>query len=165
VFTRLLVGTDLTSQSAGAFRLAARMAAPGARLFAVHVLAMPPALTRWKHVKLSDDISSYRELLDRQIDGARRALDQQLAELELDDLVVEPLMRDADPPARIAEAADRHRAEVILVGRGAGGRLGATAEAVVRMTGRAVLVAPVPRPSRKRRALPTSHQRRRRMAA
>jgi nucleotide-binding universal stress UspA family protein len=163
MFERILIGTDLTSQSSGALQLALKMAAPAARILAVHVIDMPPVLARWENPKLGADVANYRDLLKRQIAAAERTLRDQLAALGAQR--IEAAIRVGHPPTHIATAADQHRAEVILVGRGAGGRLGPIAEAVVRLSGRTVVVAPVPRAPRKQRPLPSSHRRRGRIVA
>jgi len=160
VFNRIIVATDLTAQSKEAFLLAKRMLSPTGRLTAVHVLGMPRSLGRWRGVTPASDVRSYRELLDRQIEGARSQLVRQVAGFDMDGCT-DVQIRVGDPATHIARLADRLRAEVILVGRGAGGELGPVAEAVVRLSGRTVMVAPVPSPRRKRRKLPTSHRPRR----
>jgi len=165
MFDRLAIATDLTQQSSGAFRIALRMSSPRARIVVVHVLDMPPVLTRWANPKLSTDVSNYRSLLQRQVDAARQRLTAQVATAGLELDRTEVIVRVGNPSTQIAAAADRHRAEAILIGRGAGGRLGPVAESVVRLSGRTVVVAPVPRPAKKQRALPSSHRRRGRLAA
>lgn len=165
MFDRIVIGTDLTSQSAGAFHTALQIAAPSSRLLVVHVIDMPPVLSRWESPKLKADIASYRDLLDRQIAAAERALHGQLATLELDVTRIAIAIRVGHPPTHIAAAADEHRAQVLVVGRGTGGWLGPVAEAVVRLSGRTVVVAPVPRRPGKQRQIRSSRRRAGRIAA
>ena len=56
-------------------------------------------------------------------------------------------MRVGKPAEVIAAAADELGADLIVVARGRGGRLGPNTERLVRMAGRTVLVAPVRAPA------------------
>lgn len=106
------------------------------------------------------DLANYRGLLQRQLEASQQRLEVQAekAGLHVDD--IRCVVRAGAPATVIAAVAGELDADLIIVGRGSGGKLGSVAEHTVRLVGRLVLVAPVLQTSRRRARLPISARRR-----
>lgn len=145
MFKRILVGYDLSEQSRPALALAGGLArACGCALTVAHVLPLPPVLRRWKGSTEPDDLKKYEVLLKRQIASAQGELQRRVARLAVTPaLNVQCVVRAGTAPNALVDIADQINVDLIVVGRGRKGVLGPTADRVVRMAGRAVLVAPI----------------------
>jgi nucleotide-binding universal stress UspA family protein len=144
MFKRILACTDLTMASAPALRCAAGQMEPGqSRLTVLHVVPLPPEIKKWSLPIFAADVKVYRQLLDRQIAAAKAELERQLRSVVGKTAAVAIRVRSGDAADVIARSADEIGADLIVVARGHGGKLGHTAERVVRLVGRTVLVAPV----------------------
>ncbi|MEO6952115.1 MAG: universal stress protein [Polyangia bacterium] len=150
MFSNILVATDLTEKSVLAIRLAAKLTAQtqGAQLTVLHVVDFPASLRDWSMPSFRKDSKLYDDLVARQVQAAEATLRAQIDELHMSTAaaIMHPilaLVRTGSPAQTIASCADEHGVDVIIVARGKGGVLGSTAEQVVRMVGRTVLVAPV----------------------
>ena len=144
----VLVATDLTATSVVAIKVAAEIArATGALLIGAHVLELPASLRRWSAASFPTDLGVYRQLLKNQTDAAKLAVDKQLQTHAGGYDRVRCVARPGSPAEVLEELADELKADLIVLARGRGGRLGQTCERVVRKAGRAVLVAPVRLPS------------------
>lgn len=150
MFKRILVGYDLSERSRRALAIASGPArAFRSSLTVVHVLALPPVLKRWSASSEPGDLKSYDALLKRQMSSAQADLESRVARLVVTPLLdVRCLVRAGIAPNALVDVADRIDADLIVVGRGKQGMLGPTAERVVRLAGRSVLVAPVGKRSR-----------------
>ena len=164
----VLVATDLEARSNGALRLAATIAASaGARLVVLHVIELPPKLKSWSKAAVKADSAIYRRLLSGQVIGAEDTVAKQIAEHCAGLADVRGIARIGWVAETVGEVADQVKADLIVVSRGRGGKLGRHSERIVRLEGRAVLVAPVKLPSqawlwspRARPRLATTHRRR-----
>lgn len=163
----ILVATDLEERSRGAIELAGTLAASlGGRVVALHVVELPLALKRWSAESARADVAMYRRLLANQAAGAQAALEQEVEKVLGDG--ARAIARIGWIAETVKDVADEVKADLIVVARGRGGRLGRNSERIVRLEGRAVLVAPVKAPSKpwawalpSRPRLPSSHSRRR----
>jgi nucleotide-binding universal stress UspA family protein len=169
MFKKILVATDLTTKSATAMQMALALAASsGATVLVLHAVGLPAELRRWAAPVFRSDLKLYGELLDRQIEAARVTLEKQLGSARRGATEIRCVVRGGTPAEVVAEVADESSVDLIVVGRGRHGLLGSTAERIVRMAGRTVLVAPVRPPTKLRaaaRALPPKRRARRRAAA
>ena len=145
VFRHILVASDLTAQSAQALRLADGLASSfGSRIVVAHVLPMAPELRRWSNPEFRDDLRAYDLLLRRQLKAAEKALDRQVGAAGLaSGRGVKCVARSGDAAPVLAKLVAELDADLVIVARGKGGKLGPVAERLVRIVGRAVLVAPV----------------------
>jgi nucleotide-binding universal stress UspA family protein len=146
MFQKILACTDLTAMSLDALRASLELAhTNAAALIVLHVVPLPVALRHWWAPMFSDDARVYRELVEHQMAGARRRLDRQLAALGVSasQPTVAVMVKAGAAAAVIAATARDLGADLIVVARGRGGKLGSTSEHVVRLVGRTVLVAPV----------------------
>lgn len=145
MFKRILVGYDLSEQSRRALALAGGLArAFTSQLTVLHVVPMPPVLRRWSTAESARDLERYEVLLRRQLANAQQDLERRAfraVAAPIGDLRC--VVRAGAVPDVLVEVADRIDADLIVVGRGKRGVLGPTPERVVRLAGRAVLVAPV----------------------
>jgi nucleotide-binding universal stress UspA family protein len=131
VFRRILVAVDQTIASRWATHLTAQLAAEsGARVALVHVLDISRGFS--PEFGFVDETAVERlrpfgeELLDRAAAAVLKA-----------GVAVDRIVHEGDPPQEIVAAADRWRADLIVVGTHGHGRLarlllGSTAETVVR---------------------------------
>lgn len=159
MFKRILVASDLTEQTRAAVTLARQLAVEtGASIIALHVVAMPK-LRPFAGPTFRTDLASYRSLIDRQLETAGTALRSQLEDANVNMRNAHVEVRVGVPASMIATIADELNVDLIIVGRGRGGRLGPVAEHTVRLVGRTVMVAPVPKKRRARRPLPASTRR------
>ncbi len=144
MFEQILVATDLTPISERAVELAVRLArTEGANLCIVHVVELPKVLKAWQRPGGMVDRQQYRAIVDNQVEAAKVELHHQIRWASQASRSV--LIKVGEPAAEIARAALEVDADLLIVARGRGGRLGSTAERVVRLVGRTVLVAPVAR--------------------
>jgi len=142
----ILVGTDLTKQSQGALRLGAELAsAAGADLIVAHVVELPARLRSWSPAASGSDRGAYRALLAGQIASAEATLPALLRQ-QLPGVQTQSVVRPGDAAEVLNEIAEELGADLIVVARGRGGRLGRNAERLARRSGRAVLIAPVEPP-------------------
>ncbi|MEZ4398654.1 MAG: universal stress protein [Kofleriaceae bacterium] len=170
MFRRILVATDLTAQASVALRLARVQAAThGAAIVVAHVLSMPAELRRWGGQLFRDDTKTYDALLERQRGAAEQTLARQVAAAKLvSPRGVRLVVRTGNPPEVLAALVDEVDADLVIVARGRGGKLGPVAEQLVRLVGRTVMVAPVKLPPSIARGIPqpvAKPTRRRRAAA
>jgi nucleotide-binding universal stress UspA family protein len=148
MFRKILIGTDLTSKSYNALRLAASLAQGlSAELFVLHVISLPPKLKGWSSPVVQEN-KSYKFILQSQVAAAEIELGNQIRAMCWASPKVLPLVTVGDPPKTIAAMAKKLCVDVIVVARGSGGVLGSVAEQVVRLTGQTVLVAPIKWPRR-----------------
>jgi nucleotide-binding universal stress UspA family protein len=165
MFKRILVAVDLTEQSRTALSLTRQLAIEtGASAIALYVVPMPPAIRPVAGPAFRADLATYRSVVERQLTDARRRLEAEVKVSRLDPRATRCVTRAGLPSQKIAEVADELGADLIVVGRGTNGRLGPVAEHTVRLAGKTVMVAPVPRKRRATRSLP-SHTRRLRARA
>lgn len=168
MFTRILLATDLTEKSSAAMELALGLAQTHrASLIALCVVGLPRRLQQWAAPVMRADLELYRELLSRQVESARKVLETRMARAR-DRLPagIRCIVRTGVPASEIAKASDEHRVDLIVVARGRRGALGSTAEQIVSLAGKAVLVAPVKLPTRLRPpAVPPPGRPRRRATA
>jgi nucleotide-binding universal stress UspA family protein len=144
MFSKILLATDLENHSMPALRMAAALAAAeDATLFVLHVVELPRALRRWSVPTARREQDAYRSILDRQVQAGGEDLARLVARVPRCRGRTRTLVRVGPPADTIADTADELKADLIVVARGRGGRLGATSEKVVRLVGRTVLVAPV----------------------
>ncbi len=144
----ILVGSDLTKQSRRALELGAELArATGSSLVVGHAVELPARLRSWSPVTRRSDRDVYRALLEGQVAGAQATLERVVA-AELPGTRARSVARAGPAGEVLVEIADEVEADLVIIARGAGGRLGGTAERLARLSGRAVLIAPVPVPSR-----------------
>lgn len=145
MFRTILVATDLEPRSAAAMRTAVDLARKmGSRLFAAHVVKMPPTLRKWKGAIFRDDLKAYEALLQRQIQTSEARLDQALSRANATSSGgVRAIVRAGDPAETLAQIVDEIDPDLVVVARGRDGALGDVAELLVRLTGRTVMVAPV----------------------
>lgn len=145
MFHRILVGSDLSSQSSGALRLAQGLGQTfDAHIVVAHVVMMPAALQGWGSVGFRNDLKTYGSLLERQLAAARTHLERQVTTARLASAGgVELVVRSGSPAPILAALVEELDADLVIVARGAGGKLGPVAEQLVRLVGRTVLVAPV----------------------
>jgi nucleotide-binding universal stress UspA family protein len=144
MFKKILIATDLANKSATALQMALALAASsGASVLVVHAVGLPAELRRWAAPVFRSDLKLYGELLDRQIDAARAALEKELGPARKRKSDIRCVVKGGTPAEVVADVADETGADLIVVGRGRHGLLGSTAERIVRMAGRTVLVAPV----------------------
>lgn len=160
MFKRILVASDLTDQTVVALKFARRLADDsGAALIVLHVIPMPAALKAWAGPAFRKDLAHYRDMLDRQTEASQAQLETQARAAGLDIERTRFVVRAGTPGTMIATVADTLEADLIIVGRGSGGRLGPVAEHTVRLAGRTVLVAPVNRMRSALRRIPVSTRR------
>lgn len=160
MFKRILVASDLTEQSTGALKLAWRLAeAAEGTVVVLHVVAMPAALRPWAGPMFRADLASYQTILDRQFEAARQRLESSASKAGVDPEHARFIVLAGSPASVIAKVADDVNADLIVVGRGTGGKLGPVAEHTVRLVGRTVMVAPVARAGAAARRLPISGRR------
>ncbi len=160
MFKRILIASDLTEQSSTAVSYARQLAVEtGASIIALHVVAMPVALRRIGVAAPRSDAESYRALVARQLATSEPVLRAQLEKARVNVARARVLVRAGLPALVIAEVVDELDIDLIVVGRGRGGRLGPVAEHTVRLVGRTVMVVPVEKKRRARRGLPTSRRR------
>lgn len=161
MYQRILVASDLSRQSASALRAAAEIGrAFGPKITIAHVIAMPPALRRWKAAVFRSDLETYHDLLKRQVASATEELDRQVSASGIvSKRGVHVVVRTGDPAPVLAEFANTLSVDLVIAARGRGGVLGSVAEKMVRLVGRSVLVTPSPsrraaidKPTRRQRA-------------
>jgi len=146
-FKSILVCSDLTPVSGSALELAVDLARDHLQsLHVLHVVTLPPEIKRWSQPLFSVDLKLYRQLLDRQLEAAKKELNRQLRPYLRGPVWPQTLVRAGLAAEVIAETANELAVDLIVVARGTGGALGPTAERVVRLAGRTVLVTPVRRP-------------------
>lgn len=140
-----MIATDLTAQSASALRLAGAIGQNfGAEIVVAHVVPMPGALRRWSHPSFRADLKSYGTVLTNQCTAAERDLERQVSTAGLSSVRgVRTVVESGRPAPTLARLVEELNADLIIVGRGRGGKLGPVAEQLVRLIGRTVLVAPV----------------------
>ena len=145
MFKRVLVATDLQRQSLVALRMASALShAHRAGLVALHVIPMPAELRRWGDTLFRTELAAYKQIVDRQAASARIDLEAQMSRLaRRARRPLHCLVRVGSPADVIVATADEVGADLIIMARGRGGILGPNTERLVRMAGRAVLVAPV----------------------
>jgi len=144
----VLLATDLEARSKPALRMATQLAKSlGARLVVVHVVELPATLKRWSTAAARTDAAVYSRLLKGQTDAARATLEELVREAGSEPEDVRCIAKAGWVAETISEVANKVNADLIVVGRGRGGKLGRNSERIVRMEGRAVLVAPVKAPS------------------
>lgn len=142
----ILVGTDLTKQSQGALRLGAELAsAARASLVVAHVVELPARLRSWSPATSGPDRDAYRALLAGQVASAEATLPALLSQ-HLPGVQTQNFVRPGDAAEVLNDLAVELGADLIVVARGRGGRLGRNAERLARRSGRAVLIAPVEPP-------------------
>lgn len=160
MFKRILVATDLSEQSSTALSLTRQLAVEtGASVIALYVLPMPAALRPFAGPNFRTDLANYRAVIERQLEAATRRLETWVEKAGLDRDGTRLLTRAGTPATTISDVANELDADLIIVGRGAGGRLGPVAEHTVRLVGKTVMVAPVQRKRRAVRSLPASTRR------
>jgi nucleotide-binding universal stress UspA family protein len=148
MFSKILIGTDLTSKSYNALRLAASLAQGlSAELFVLHVIPLPAKLKGWS-LPVVQENKSYQIILQSQVAAAEVELGNQIRAMCWASPKVHPLVTVGDPPKTIAAMAKKLCVDIIVVARGSGGVLGSVAEQVVRMAGQTVLIAPIKLPRR-----------------
>jgi nucleotide-binding universal stress UspA family protein len=145
MFQRILVASDLTPQSTAAMRLARGLGqALGSKLVVAHVVPMPSELKRWSGAVFGDDLKAYKAVLERQSRAATKELDRQVTTAGLASTRgVRAVVRSGLPAPVLAKLVEELDADLVIVARGRGGKLGPVAEQLVRLVGRTVLVAPV----------------------
>ncbi len=126
----------------------------GATIVALHVVELPPELRRWGKAESKSDIAFYRRLLRGQVAHAEDALREQVSTNVSQSAAIRCIARAGWVGETVVEVADQIDADVIVVARGRAGILGHHAERIVRLEGRAVLVAPVKASTRARASGP-----------
>lgn len=135
---RVVIGIDFTDPAINSERWVARYVTPGAELMLVHVLEIPPSPAFLRRFAPPAEL----------IETARAGAEQRLRELSISfgerRSWIE--VRVGDPAAEIAAVARESGADLIVVGRhgvgvGRWGRLGTTAERLVRDAPTPVLLA------------------------
>lgn len=160
VFKRILVASDLTEQSIVALEFARSLADDAsAALIVLHVVPMPAALKSWAGPEFRRALAHYRDMLDCQTKASQVELETQARAAGLDVERTRLVVRAGAPATMIATVADTLEADLIIVGRGSGGRLGPVAEHTTQLAGRTVLVAPVNRMRSALRRIPVSTRR------
>jgi len=144
MFKRILVATDLEAQSRRALAIAGALARSfGSSLTVVHVVATPVRLPVWAPPRARKDDAQFGELIRKRVELAQQELDKRVLKSRVAPIAkTRCVVKAGNPLDVIVELADRSDVDLIVIGRGARGRLGPIAERVVRLTGRAVLVAP-----------------------
>ncbi|MCU0691251.1 MAG: universal stress protein, partial [Polyangiaceae bacterium] len=117
----------------------------GATLTALHVVGMPPSLSQSDIARsFRSDSKIYRDLLRRQTLAAEAQLSREIGTAVgvQRDVHVRMLIKVGAVANAIAAVVQELDADLVIVARGARGKLGSTAERVVRLVGRSVLVVP-----------------------
>ncbi|MFH1216966.1 MAG: universal stress protein [Pseudomonadota bacterium] len=155
---RLLVATDLSRNSAYAFKHAVMMARRNqAQIHLLHVIPEVDAAMR-AYISAMMVKGSLKKFEDQHEDQAHREIKRRLQKFAEEELADNPddLQRidtievvHGHPVARILEAADRHNVDVLIMGSHGKGAithasLGSTTEKVLRKTKRPVFVVPLP---------------------
>ena len=136
----VLVGTDFSTGSRSAIRLAAAIArAHGSRLVIAHVVHTDPA---GDYVVRRKDVTGD----DLRVEGARARLERLAKPIRASGLAVETVVTTGKPYADLLGVAERFKADLLVVGTRGLGRvqrflLGSTAERLVRAAPMPVLVA------------------------
>jgi nucleotide-binding universal stress UspA family protein len=136
---RVVIGIDFSEPSIAAARWAVRRFAPGAQIVLTHVISVPepPRFLRGRFPPTDALVSTAR-------DGAERRLKELSATLGADRVWLE--VRSGAPSEEIARVASTYDADAIVVGAhgqrpGVWGRIGSTAEMLVRHSSVPVLLA------------------------
>jgi nucleotide-binding universal stress UspA family protein len=143
MFRKLLIATDLTAKSHNALHLSLSLAQwLSAELFVLHVVPLPGKLKR-RPTPIIQDSKSSQLILRNQIAEAEAGLANQLYAMRQGSNNVHLLVKPGDPIKTIAKVAKELGIDLIVIGRGSGGKLGLVTEQIVRLAGQTVLVAPV----------------------
>lgn len=136
---RAVIGVDFTDPAINAERWAASYLAPGAELVLVHVLEVPetPGFLRRRYEPAPQLIEAARAGAEKRLREVSLTFGERRHWLEV---------RVGDPAAQIADVAREYGADLIIVGKhgvnvGRWGRLGTTAERLVRQAPVPVLLA------------------------
>jgi nucleotide-binding universal stress UspA family protein len=147
----VVIGTDFSAPSVAAARWTAQHFAPGAELVLVHVVTVPepPRFLRGRFPAPDALVATARAGADARLRELARSLGTGRTRVEV---------RTGHAAEQLAEAAQAHRADVIVVGRhgrrpGLWNRLGSTAESLVRAATTPVLLVTGVRDVRPRRIL------------
>jgi nucleotide-binding universal stress UspA family protein len=139
---RLVVGIDFSAHSVEAARWVAQQFAPGAELVLVHVISIPepPPIIRSRFPRRDLLIDTVREGAEKRLREISLSLNAGRVWLEI---------REGDPVTCLTQVGTEFSADIIVAGahgerRGVGEALGTTAEHLVRVSTRPVLLVTRP---------------------